>query len=72
MFSTWIPPSPRLRIQFGAKTFTLVDKDRRKYQELNDVLAADFDMAHRWQQRYLPGLQIIVTSENLWPSPSGL
>jgi hypothetical protein len=62
--------SPRLRVQLGEKTFTLVDRERRKYQELNDVLAADFDMAHLWQQQYAPGLQLIVTSENLRPSPT--
>jgi hypothetical protein len=54
--------SPRLRIKCGAKTCTPVDKDRRKYQELKDVLAADFDMEHGWQQRYASGLQLIVTS----------
>jgi hypothetical protein len=54
--------SPRLRVHLGEKTFTLVDRERRKYRELNDALKADFEMAHRWRQKYAPGLPLVVSS----------
>jgi hypothetical protein len=54
--------SPRLRVQLGEKTFNLVDQERRKYRELNDALKADFEMVHRWRQRYAPGLPMVVSS----------
>ncbi|MGO9062990.1 MAG: hypothetical protein ACLQU2_37350 [Candidatus Binataceae bacterium] len=54
--------SPRLRVQLGEKTFTLADRERRKYRELNDALKADFEMAHRWRQKYAPGLPMVVSS----------
>ena len=52
--------SARLRVHFGDKTLTLVDRERRKYRELNDALKADFEMAHRWQPKYAPGLLISI------------
>jgi hypothetical protein len=54
--------SPRLPGHFGGKTFTLVDRQRRKYRDLNDALKADFEMAHRWRQTYAPGLPSIASS----------
>ncbi len=54
--------SPRLRVQVGEKTFTLVDRERRRYRELNDALKADFEMAHRWRQKHAPGLPLVVSS----------
>ena len=54
--------SPRLRVQLGEKSFMLVDRERRKYRELNDALKADFEMVHRWREKYAPGLSLVVSS----------
>ena len=57
--------SPKLRVQLGERVFYLVDRQSRKYRELNDALKADFEMAHRWHQKYAPGLALVVSSHNL-------
>jgi hypothetical protein len=54
--------SPRLRVQLGEKSFMLVDRERRKYRELNEALKADFELGHRWRQKYAPGLPLVVSS----------
>jgi len=60
-----------LRVQLGEKTFSLVDREGRKYRNLNDALKADFEMAHHWRDKHAPGLPLVVSSPDARRSRAG-